>query len=64
MPIQSALCMASIRSPPGRPASGVSTEARPELHSIAQKAVASGIQGVQVDGNDLYAVYDATRTPP
>lgn len=29
--------------------------------TIAQKAVAYGFQGVQVDGNDLFAVYAATR---
>jgi pyruvate dehydrogenase E1 component alpha subunit len=29
--------------------------------TIAQKAVAYGMPGVQVDGNDLFAVYQATR---
>jgi pyruvate dehydrogenase E1 component alpha subunit len=29
--------------------------------TIAQKALGAGIQGVQVDGNDLFAVYQATR---
>jgi pyruvate dehydrogenase E1 component alpha subunit len=29
--------------------------------TIAQKAVAAGIPGVQVDGNDLLAVYEVTR---
>lgn len=29
--------------------------------SFAQKAVAYGFPGVQVDGNDLFAVYEATR---
>ncbi len=29
--------------------------------TIAQKAVAYGMPGIQVDGNDLFAVYDATR---
>lgn len=28
--------------------------------TIAQKAVAAGIPGVQVDGNDLFAIYEAT----
>ncbi len=29
--------------------------------SLAQKAVAFGIEGIQVDGNDVFAVYEATR---
>jgi pyruvate dehydrogenase E1 component alpha subunit len=29
--------------------------------TIAQKAIAYGMPGVQVDGNDLFAVYEATR---
>lgn len=29
--------------------------------SIAQKAIACGFPGVQVDGNDLFAVYEVTR---
>ena len=29
--------------------------------SLAQKAIAYGFEGVQVDGNDLFAVYRATR---
>lgn len=29
--------------------------------TIAQKAIAYGFEGVQVDGNDVFAVYDATR---
>jgi pyruvate dehydrogenase E1 component alpha subunit len=29
--------------------------------TIAQKAIAAGIQGVQIDGNDLYAVWQATK---
>ncbi|MBU5614128.1 pyruvate dehydrogenase (acetyl-transferring) E1 component subunit alpha [Geomonas azotofigens] len=29
--------------------------------SLAQKAIAYGFQGVQVDGNDVFAVYRATR---
>ncbi len=29
--------------------------------SLAQKAVAYGFEGVQVDGNDVFAVYRATR---
>ena len=30
--------------------------------TLAQKAVAYGFDGVQVDGNDVFAVYRATRT--
>lgn len=29
--------------------------------TLAQKAIAYGFEGVQVDGNDVFAVYDATR---
>ena len=29
--------------------------------TIAQKAIAFGIEGIQVDGNDIFAVYKATR---
>ncbi len=29
--------------------------------TIAQKAIAFGIEGIQVDGNDVFAVYAATR---
>ncbi|MDE1860866.1 MAG: pyruvate dehydrogenase (acetyl-transferring) E1 component subunit alpha [Candidatus Micrarchaeota archaeon] len=29
--------------------------------TLAQKAIAAGIRGVQVDGNDVLAVYEATR---
>ncbi len=29
--------------------------------TIAQKAIAYGIEGIQVDGNDIFAVYKATR---
>jgi pyruvate dehydrogenase E1 component alpha subunit len=29
--------------------------------TIAEKAIAYGMPGVQVDGNDIFAVYDATR---
>ncbi len=29
--------------------------------TIAQKAIAYGLDGIQVDGNDLFAVYEATR---
>ncbi len=34
-----------------------------QTHSetIAQKAIAYGIEGIQVDGNDILAVYEATR---
>ena len=32
--------------------------------TIAQKAVAYGMPGIQVDGNDVLAVYDATSQPP
>jgi pyruvate dehydrogenase E1 component alpha subunit len=28
---------------------------------LAQKAIAYGFDGIQVDGNDLFAVYEATR---
>ena len=30
--------------------------------TIAQKAIGAGIRGIQVDGNDFFAVYDAVRT--
>jgi pyruvate dehydrogenase E1 component alpha subunit len=30
-------------------------------HTIAQKAVAYGIYGIQVDGNDIFAMYKATQ---
>jgi pyruvate dehydrogenase E1 component alpha subunit len=30
--------------------------------TLAQKAIAYGFPGVQVDGNDVFAVYEATRT--
>jgi 2-oxoisovalerate dehydrogenase E1 component alpha subunit len=36
-------------------------EAQTASETIAQKAVAYGIRGERVDGNDLLAVYDATR---
>lgn len=36
-------------------------EAQTASETIAQKAVAYGIHGERVDGNDLLAVYDATR---
>jgi pyruvate dehydrogenase E1 component alpha subunit len=32
-----------------------------KAETIAQKAIAYGMPGVQVDGNDLFAVYQATR---
>ncbi len=36
-------------------------EAQTASETIAQKAVAYGMPGVQVDGNDILAVYEATR---
>jgi pyruvate dehydrogenase E1 component alpha subunit len=36
-------------------------EAQTASETIAQKAVAYGMPGVQVDGNDVLAVYEATR---
>jgi pyruvate dehydrogenase E1 component alpha subunit len=36
-------------------------EAQTASETIAQKAHAYGMPGVQVDGNDVFAVYDATR---
>jgi pyruvate dehydrogenase E1 component alpha subunit len=35
-------------------------EAQTASDTIAQKAIAYGVPGVQVDGNDLFAVYQAT----
>jgi pyruvate dehydrogenase E1 component alpha subunit len=32
-----------------------------KAETIAQKAIAYGMPGIQVDGNDLFAVYQATR---
>src|SRR3989339_1646135 len=29
--------------------------------TIAQKAIAYGVKGIQVDGNDVFAVYKATK---
>mgnify|MGYP001612397962 CR=1 FL=1 len=41
----------------------ISTPVREQTASqtIAQKAIAYGIHGVQVDGNDVFAVYNATK---
>jgi pyruvate dehydrogenase E1 component alpha subunit len=36
-------------------------QAQTAAETIAQKAIAYGMPGVQVDGNDLFAVYEATR---
>jgi pyruvate dehydrogenase E1 component alpha subunit len=36
-------------------------EAQTASDTIAEKAIAYGMPGVQVDGNDVMAVYDATR---
>jgi pyruvate dehydrogenase E1 component alpha subunit len=36
-------------------------EGQTAAHSVAQKAFAWGVDGVRVDGNDVLAVYDATR---
>jgi len=39
----------------------ISTPRKEQTHALtlAQKAIAGGIQGIQVDGNDAFAVYDA-----
>lgn len=41
----------------------ISVHRKDQTHSetIAQKAIAYGIQGIQVDGNDVFAVYKATK---
>ena len=39
----------------------VPREAQTRAQTLAQKAVAAGIPGIQVDGNDALAVYRATR---
>ena len=39
----------------------LSRELQTAAQTIAQKAIAAGIPGIQVDGNDLFAVYEATR---
>ena len=36
-------------------------ERQTRAETLAQKAVAAGIEGIQVDGNDALAVYEATR---
>jgi pyruvate dehydrogenase E1 component alpha subunit len=36
-------------------------ESQTASETIAQKSIAYGIPGLQVDGNDLFAVYEATR---
>ncbi len=37
------------------------TSAQTASETIAQKAIAYGIHGIQVDGNDVFAVYQATK---
>ncbi len=39
----------------------VSRESQTASETLAQKAIAHGIRGIQVDGNDVLAVYAATR---
>jgi pyruvate dehydrogenase E1 component alpha subunit len=39
----------------------VPREKQTAARTIAQKAIAYGMEGVQVDGNDVFAVYKATR---
>lgn len=39
----------------------VPRERQTAAHTIAQKAIAYGFEGIQVDGNDVFAVYKATR---
>jgi pyruvate dehydrogenase E1 component alpha subunit len=39
----------------------VRREQQTAAKTIAQKAIAYGFEGIQVDGNDLFAVYKATR---
>ncbi len=39
----------------------ISRKRQTAASSLAQKAVAFGIEGIQVDGNDVFAVYEATR---
>jgi pyruvate dehydrogenase E1 component alpha subunit len=39
----------------------VSRERQTAAETLAQKALAYGFEGVQVDGNDVFAVYKATR---
>jgi pyruvate dehydrogenase E1 component alpha subunit len=39
----------------------VPRERQTAARSLAQKAVAYGFEGIQVDGNDVFAVYKATR---
>ena len=39
----------------------VPREKQTAARTIAQKAIAYGIEGVQVDGNDIFAVYKATK---
>ena len=36
-------------------------EKQTKAETIAQKAIAYGIEGIQVDGNDIFAVYKATK---
>lgn len=39
----------------------VSRKSQTKSETLAQKAVAYGIPGIQVDGNDIFAVYSATK---
>lgn len=39
----------------------VPRDAQSRAETLAQKAIAAGIEGEQVDGNDLIAVYDVTK---
>ncbi len=39
----------------------VPTSKQTAVKNIAQKAIAYGIKGIQVDGNDIFAVYKATQ---
>ncbi len=39
----------------------MSREKQTAAQTLAQKAIAAGIKGVQVDGNDIFAVYKATQ---
>ena len=39
----------------------ISQEKQTAAKTLAQKAIAAGIKGVQVDGNDIFAVYKATQ---
>jgi pyruvate dehydrogenase E1 component alpha subunit len=39
----------------------LSRDRQSAVQSFAQKAIAYGIEGIQVDGNDVFAVYEASR---